>query len=222
MDPNAIFEHLCYRLFNTPIQPYPFPHFQAFNVFPKSYYDTILNSLPPDSSYTSNDASSYNGRRFADTSSFPLRDHLLSERFIRSAAAHFFPWFPKISGKVTTELRLIRDGRDYFIGPHTDAPWKLLSLLFYLPPDDTLSRHGTSLYVPNDPSFRCPGGPHHAFDLFQRIHTAPFVPNSCLGFLKTDHSFHGVEPITIPCQRDVLLWNLYRLPPDSDTMPAPT
>ena len=28
-----------------------------------------------------------------------------------------------------------------------------------------------------------------------RLHTNPFVPNSMFAFLKTDHSFHGVEPV---------------------------
>ena len=69
---------------------------------------------------------------------------------------------------------------------------------------------GTSIYVPNDPDFRCPGGPHHNRNQFTRLHTNPFAPNSLFAFFKTDNSFHGVEPVGDPdCRRWLLLYDIY-------------
>jgi len=68
---------------------------------------------------------------------------------------------------------------------------------------------GTSLYVPKDPQFTCPGGPHHDFELFRRVHTMEYLPNTLFAFMKTPDSFHGVEPITQPeVQRDLLLYDI--------------
>jgi len=216
MQTTVEFEQFCFRLCNTALQPYPFPHFFARNVFSSDIYGQLLKALPLDSEYKSHEASDYNGRRFADIApTFPFHDLLLSRQFTKRIVRMFGAHFPKFEGNVVPELRLIRDGQHYFIGPHTDAPWKLISLLFYLPPSDPNVPPldiGTSFYTPKNPAFRCPGGPHHSFDDFHRIHTLPFEPNSCLGFLKTDQSFHGVEPIDRPVQRDVLLWNLYSVP----------
>src|SRR5262249_17474227 len=69
---------------------------------------------------------------------------------------------------------LVQDYTTYSLGPHTDSPAKVLSFLFYLPPDDALAHLGTSVYVPKDPSFTCPGGPHHPFDQFHRVYTMPY------------------------------------------------
>ena len=55
----------------------------------------------------------------------------------------------------------------------------------------------------------CPGGPHYPFERFERMATMPFVPNALFAFLKTDNSFHGVEPIDEPgIHRYLLLYDL--------------
>jgi len=106
--------------------------------------------------------------------------------------------------------RFVRDFNQYLIHPHTDQPKKLVSLLFYLPADDSLRQHGTTLYRPIDSEMRCNGATRHSFDLFRKIATMPFQPNALLGFLKTDRSFHGVEEIRGErIERNVLLYNIY-------------
>lgn len=209
-----VFHHLRYVLLNEQVRRYPFPHFFAKNVFPEDFYSRIRDFLPPPDAYQSG-KNNYNGRKFADPTTSGLFDFLLTPEFSKTIISVFLPDFQKRfpSGQFTpkTDLRLVLDGKNYSIGPHTDAPWKVVSLLFYLPPDYTCQDLGTSIYVPRNPSFRCPGGPHHPFDGFKRVWTAPFIPNSCFGFFKTDQSFHGVEPIPSPVRRDVLLWNLYDL-----------
>jgi hypothetical protein len=114
--------------------------------------------------------------------------------------------------QLSTEVdgRFVRDFNQYLIHPHTDQPKKLVSLLFYLPADDTLRQHGTTLYRPIDREMRCNGTTRHPFELFHKIATMPFLPNALLGFLKTDRSFHGVEEIRGErIERNVLLYNIY-------------
>lgn len=139
-------------------------------------------------------------------SSHPFRQ-LVLDKFAREITERFGP----VSKLVTDiDTRYIRDFTRYAIAPHTDMPSKLVSLLFYLPHDTALQRHGTSIYVPLDPRLRCEGTARHRFDRFRRVATLPFVPNALLGFLKTDQSFHGVEEIDAPgIERNLLLYNIY-------------
>jgi hypothetical protein len=128
-----------------------------------------------------------------------------------------------VSLQTEVEVRFVRDFTDFSIAPHTDTPEKLVSLLFYLPRDESLSHLGTSLYVPNDPALRCDGTRRHPFADFKRVFTAGFLPNALIGFLKTDRAFHGVEPIQDQAiERNVLLYNIYvrGVTPGVGTMPA--
>lgn len=99
------------------------------------------------------------------------------------------------STSFSSDILLIRDHGDYSLGPHSDAPHRVLVLIIYLPKDDAHPELGTSIYVPKEPGFVCQGGPHYPFEPFNRIFTAPYKPNSALCFLKTSNSFHGVEPL---------------------------
>jgi hypothetical protein len=110
------------------------------------------------------------------------------------------------------EALLVQDITNYKLGPHTDTLRKVITLLFYLPKDTSQAHLGTSIYRPKDPAFRCPGGPHHPHDQFERLETMPFLPNSLFAFFKTDNSFHGVEPVADPdTRRWLLLYDLYDL-----------
>ena len=48
------------------------------------------------------------------------------------------------------------DLTNYALGPHTDAVSKVVTLLIYLPQDDSQARYGTSIYAPKDPARRQP------------------------------------------------------------------
>jgi hypothetical protein len=117
--------------------------------------------------------------------------------------------FDKTEESSAGDALIVSDRTMYAIGPHTDAPHRLVSLLFYLPEDATFSRFGTSLYTPLDPQFRCAGGPHHPFKRFRRVKTVEFVPNRLVLFPKTDRCFHGVERIDLPgIDRRLLIYNV--------------
>jgi hypothetical protein len=96
----------------------------------------------------------------------------------------------------STRIQLIRDFTGYAIGPHSDQSKKVAVLIIYLPESTDNIELGTSIYVPKDTNFTCEGGPHYKSNKFDKVFTAPYVPNTALGFLKTDNSFHGVEPVS--------------------------
>lgn len=206
--------HVLYSLHNAPLKLWPFPHFFATDVFPLDFYTKIQTFLHEDHEYKSTD---YLNRKFAENNDIPGLEFMKDPKFLQHIVNLFKEQANEQLGEgkiqLYRDLRLIRDSKEYKIGPHTDAQWKIISLLFYLPPDDRYREYGTSFFLPKDPTFRCRGGPHHAFQPFNKCFTAPFIPNSCLGFWKTDHSFHGVEPIPIEIKRDILLYNVYRAKP---------
>jgi hypothetical protein len=208
---SPIERHVMYALCNTRVKPWPYPHFYAENVFPPDFYPQILQHLNEKTQYSV--ASPFANRSFAREVDMPELQFLQRPCFMNAMInlfkEQFVERFPDGRASVYKDLRLVRDAQHYKIGPHTDARWKVLSLLFYLPPDAANAQYGTSIFTPRDPNFTCEGGPHHDFAQFDRVYTAPFVPNSCFGFWKTARSFHGVEPIPIPITRDVLLFNIY-------------
>jgi hypothetical protein len=112
--------------------------------------------------------------------------------------------------KFYDEAFLVEDITDYKLGPHTDSPVKVITLLFYLPKDESQRHLGTSIYIPKDRNFRCGGGPHYPFEWFERMASMPFQPNSLFTFVKGDNSFHGVEPVRdADCKRWLLLFDVF-------------
>lgn len=211
MNITNIEKHVVTALQGATVSDEPFPFFFAQNVFPTETYEEIQNYLNEDHSYHS---LKFANRTFADKVDIPGLE-FMNERpfFIEMMSLFDAELKAKFGGRkmqFMKELRLVRDAKDYKIGPHTDAPWKVLSLLFYLPPNEALREYGTAIFVPKDHEFRCEGGPHYPFDPFVEVWRAPFIPNSCLGFWKTNQSFHGVWPIPTPVRRDVLLYNVYQ------------
>lgn len=205
--------HVAYALRNAQVKNWPFPHFFAENVFPEDFYRGLVRELAQKDDFQALEGR-YNGRTFGKTDEFAGLAFMHEKPFLKHVC-HIFKeaMQQRFKGEKTAvyhDLRLVRDGKGYSIGPHTDASWKVVSLLFYLPEDSFYSQCGTSLYLPKIfPEFTCPGGPHHDFADFKRIYTAPYIPNSCFGFFKTDNSFHGVEPLEYDFRRDVLLYNVY-------------
>lgn len=224
-------EHAIYKLRNAPILHYPFPHFFVENVFPEGFFDTLRSSL--DKLTYEPLAGGYKAR--VATSEMPACMEPFSgdegmHRFTRAIMAlfvkQFYERFPSTGRpEFRSEWRFIRDSQGYSIGPHTDAPQKVVSLLFYIQADHPgpfpesydledywhdYTQYGTGIYVPEDGVKTCIGGPHHKFDGFREAWRAPFFVNSCFGFWKTANSWHGVSPIPAKIRRDVLLFNIYQ------------
>lgn len=99
---------------------------------------------------------------------------------------------------------LIRDRTNYALGPHTDNPIRYVVFIVYLPETAENEHLGTTLYVPNKLGLTCPGGPHYDRKDFSPAFTSPYRPNSALAFVKTDNSFHGVEPVAEGKERNII------------------
>lgn len=225
--------HLSYRLANAAIQAYPYPHLFLQDVFPTEFYERLQAMLPdpeamrpiaevrPVKGYKERFVLGLEGEKLAalppDKRAFwsELHGWLVGGGFANVVLNKFATYLDRRFKDVPSphfvdEALLVQDTTNYKLGPHSDAVRKVITLLFYLPRDRSQSHLGTSIYLPKDRAFRCPGGPHYPHDRFDRVWTMPFVPNSLFAFFKTDNSFHGVEPVADPdCRRWLLLYDIY-------------
>ena len=117
---------------------------------------------------------------------------------------------------ISTEIFLVRDLQSFALKPHTDTPRKILTVLYYLPPDDTYAVMGTSIYRPKDAGFSSNSGRKSRRDDFDLVTTLPYRANCAVSFARTDTSFHGVEALDVPSfERDLIIFDLKFTDPDS-------
>lgn len=219
-------EHITERLRAARVELEPFPHYYLERVFPDDYYRELLDHLPASSVYenlyevTDLKLDHFRHREQRDMNE-GWTERLPSA--LQSFWNSFNEWFlgpdlaqavlesfadqlhPRIGDQsswpeVSVESQFIRHRAGYFLGPHSDLYTKLVVLLIYLAPDDSAEHLGTSLYRPKEPGFSCPDSKHYPFGQFIRVKTAPYKPNSLLAFVRSDISFHGLEPLQ---ERDV-------------------
>lgn len=229
-------QHLIYQITNAPIRDYPYPHFFIENVLPDDYYRQILEKWPDEDNLTClSDTGRVPKGQYKDRFVMPVtqqeigrmdhdrqmfwdgfRQWMLGVDVQQAFFEKYLLYINRLRFNLNTmhyslrpESLLVRDRSNYSIGPHTDAQHRLITVLIYCPRNADKSHLGTSIYIPKDPDFSCAGGPHHPFDRFKQVITMPYRPNSMFCFLKTDMSFHGVEPIQEPgIQRDLILYDL--------------
>ena len=228
-------EHVIYKIANTPIRTYPYPHIYVENVFPEDFYAQLRANWPDPKAFTSlaDTGRVYTGtyvERFVVPFKVPdiaklsgdrrgfwneFGNWFMADRFRETMIAKFHSYAQQRFGdglkhcRFETDSLIVRDKTNFSIGPHSDAQHRLLSMLFYCPDDTSMSHLGTSIYVPLDPDFRCAGGPHYPHKKFRKVITMEYKPNSLFAFFKTDNSFHGVEPIKDEqVERDMLLYDV--------------
>lgn len=228
--------NLIERITAAPVEPDPFPHCIIDDIFPKDFHQSLLDHWPasgqlhsqadtgrvtsgaykermvlefvPEQLARLDDAQGDFWRQVMHMLLDPRLNRSILDKFHDDIAARFSG--QGIPTEAAGDARLISDRIGYAIGPHTDAPSRLVTLLFYLPPDDRLNHRGTSFYSPNVPTFRSDDGRHYPFHLFQRVRTVDFIPNRLLMFPKTDRSFHGVERIEeLGTNRRLLSYNIH-------------
>jgi hypothetical protein len=243
---SAVEEHVLYEIANAPIREYPYAHIYVENIFPHDFYAQLRANWPDPSALisiadTGRVAKGAYPERFvmpfkaeeidkfaADRRPFwqELASWLITQRFLTAMIDKFEPYAKERFGDdlyqcdFEYDSLIVRDLTNYSIGPHTDSPSRLLSMLFYCPPDEKHKHLGTSIYVPRDPGFRCKGGPHYPHQLFHKVRTMEYKPNSLFAFIKSDRSFHGVEPIGDQgVLRDILLYDVRVSPPGVGAQP---
>jgi len=218
----SVEDHVLARIADTPVQRDPFPHCVVDEVFPAAFYEEMHDHWPADTAFqrlvdTRRVGKTYSAQRLVielgdsvwprmqDVESRFWRDRVYSwlkaSRFSEALAQKFrdvtAPRLAAVNGLMRPDALLVSDRGGYVLGPHTDAPHRLVSALFYLALDHwTFAEEiGTTLYRPLDPRFSCKGGPAYSFAAFQAVKRIAFLPNRLFMFPKTDYSFHGVEPV---------------------------
>ncbi len=226
MEEKSIQAHFTYNLANATVRNWPFPHLYYENVFPDEFYTNLIKFMPKFLDYsqvskvrgvTSDSGSPAYPDRFVIALDDKMEDFgsywNIAKNVIRSESTSF-TLLEKFRETINTRLGndftvepdalLIRDRTNYEIGPHSDHPRRVVILIIYLPETSTKQHLGTSLYIPNIEGMICPGGPHYNRNKFTRVYTAPYKPNSALAFVKTDNSFHGVEPVAEGEERNII------------------
>lgn len=214
--------HFIGRLRGTKVDTDPFAHFYVEKVLPEDYYQQLLKHLPGSDVYENlYEVTDLKLDHFRHRYQRDLNDGWTSALApqLRSFWNTFNEWFlspalaqavlesfaeplrSRIGGRtswpeVSVEAQFIRHRAGYFLGPHSDLYTKLVVILLYLAPDARAERLGTSLYRPKVEGFSCPDSKHYPFEDFIRVKTAPYKPNSLLAFVRSDISFHGLEPLT--------------------------
>ena len=226
-------QQLRYAIANAPLQQYPFPHIFVRDVFPEDFYARLREHIPPrDYFKTLTSLQRVTGPYPESRLVLPITPEavgeleepyhtfwksvgmwLISDELLDFMLDIFEPLMPTTSSTGTAgyshEALLVQDYSTYKLDPHTDSPRKVLSVLFYLPPDDSLAHLGTAIYVPKDRRMISDGSAHLPRDYFDCVCTMPFVPNSMFAFVRTPRSFHGVEPIAEnEPRRDLLLYDV--------------
>jgi hypothetical protein len=231
--------HVVERLRAAEIVLEPYPHYYLENFFPDDYYQTLLRKLPESRVYqnlyevTTLKLDHFRHRDQRDlnegwTATLPgeIKDFWdrfdewflgpdLAQAVMTSFASQLRARFGDKQSwpEVAVESQLIRHRAGYFLGPHSDLYTKLIVLLLYLAPDCSAAHLGTSLYRPKQPGFSCPDSNHYPFEDFIRVKTAAYKPNSMLAFMRSDVSFHGLEPLSerdvTTCGRDVIQYVLH-------------
>jgi hypothetical protein len=123
------------------------------------------------------------------------------------------------------ELHYSSIGQGGFIPPHTDDPKKRMSLVLYLPsedlPEDMQINCGTVFYAskrrhaPNWDRFESGLLNEKQTEKFHAkhevVHISRFVPNRCIGFIKSGISWHAVAPIKADYDRRAIVMNIHEL-----------
>lgn len=220
-------EHFIDRLRTARVELDPFPHYFLEQVFPDDYYQDLLHQLPASDVYENlYEVTDLKLEHFRHRDQRDMNDGWTEQlpAQLKPFWDSFNEWFmgPQLAHavlesfshqrtswpEISVESQFIRHRPGYFLGPHSDLYTKLVVLLLYLAPDNSAEHLGTSLYRPRDPSFTCRNSKHYNFEDFIRVKTAPYRANSLLAFIRSDVSFHGLEPLST-AGRDVIQYVIH-------------
>jgi len=182
----------------------PYNHIYIDNFFSPEVYKKIQEALPGIEYEEIEKTRGTKGypKRFTGKVPEFLYDILCDGSFKKSLLEKF----GIVDDNYSEDILLVRDYEGYAIPPHTDSTSKIITVLIYLPEDNSLENEGTAIYVPKVEGFICKKGLHYNFEDFNKVKTMPFRPNSMFAFARTDNSFHGVAPSK--GVRNVLLYNI--------------
>lgn len=115
------------------------------------------------------------------------------------------PNWQNIAPKLYMRMELNRDISGYAIGPHTDAPYKWITMLYYLPKDASMSTAGTQIVRSNKGTSQKESKWMDPKDKqWQIVKQAPFIPNTVMAFAICDKSWHAVPKVGSKAVRNTI------------------
>lgn len=240
---DEVLAHVVDKISNAEVINEPFPHFYIEEVFPEDFYNKLLETLPGGALYKKwTDVGRVKEKQYSRRIQWYLEEEWMMDfpEEVRTFWLKFGDWFlgkeladtsmkkfePTLTERfeggtdswpeVFPQAIFLRHQADYYIGPHTDIPSKVVNILFYLPQDNNAEHIGTAVYVPEEEGFTDPGTKHYGFEGFNLLKTMPYKRNCAFAFVKTDNSWHGVEPLTendsALSTRDAIQYMVYDTP----------
>ncbi len=196
--------HVIYQIASAATRTYPFTHLVIDDVFPAAFYAKMQALLPDDGDYTplvqtGRVSATYSPRRLAFferetnsnrlsaaqrtfwTDAFAALHHedlgaWILAKFYDVIAARLGLEAPDAHMDLQTEIFLMRDLDSYMLGPHTDSPSKVASVLFYLPANAARPRTRHHALRAEGSEFRLPGRPALRRNEVRSDHDHPLSP----------------------------------------------
>ncbi|RDI39947.1 hypothetical protein [Aquicella lusitana] len=217
----SVLDRLTNKITMAPIDHVPSDNIYMENILPPSLYSQILANLPADHDYdfiNHPDAVLPDGtitRKLLDLSDESikrmksadqdfwkeLKNIFVSEQLLKILVSKFRDRINDRYGPRWPEMVIVpilyRDFAGYKINVHTDAPYKIATMQFYLPKDHTQIHLGTSFHQKIDGKFYL-------------LKTNLFKPNSAYAFARTETSWHSVKQLANhESRRDTLALTIY-------------
>lgn len=219
-----VHQNLLYRIRASQIKTYPFSHFYGESVFDSLTSRRIREFWPSNDLFVSiANTSRVSAGRYEQRNMLPINT-LIQRLPTNSPSSRFWSTFNSAVGgdeflcevlewlwpeikkvrelpekiSIYSELVLTEDSVGYSIGPHTDAPSRLITMLFYVPEGSDSADAGTSIYVPKRPDdYKTISAVHRDPDDFNEVFCVPFLRDAFVGFVVGPRSFHGVAPVSV-------------------------
>lgn len=202
-----VLDRLLEKLKHAAIDPKPSDNLYMESVFPPAFYTELLSRMPEDNAYEfieHPDAVLPDGtvtRKLFDLSEATIaRFHTNDQEFwhelhrILTSKSLLCSILQKFQARIAERYGnnpwpemvavpiFYKDYPGYRISEHTDAPFKVATMQFYLPEDESQIHLGTSFHLREN-------------NRFIDLKTNQFKPNSAYAFVRTDNSWHSVKQL---------------------------
>ncbi len=175
----------------------PYPHWIVNDFFPDDVY-AELRDLPfpaPDLAGVSGTREVHNASRVyfdkQNQAEFPVCREVSEALQDAEIVALFKAAFGGELAETLLRIEYAQDTGGFWLKPHTDIGVKAFTMLSYLSNDPRHADLGTDIYSDGETHYGRP----------------PFVPNSCMIFIPSNHTWHGFEPREIEGIRKSIIVN---------------
>ena len=235
----AAWQHVKAKIAAATLETSPFALIRIDDVFPSDFYELLVGQLPENSAYDFSTAEDYavignevrrGGLRFDDLSNInrlpkpaqafwrQVTGPGITQQLTQALIGKFRPHLEVPADAVQADQPvnifgkwlLSRDLAGYELPPHVDVRQKLVAGLFYLPDASQESPYGTTILTPKpDRADSLTDRDRYYREDFDVAAQVPFHANSFLAFVRSDHSFHGVDTVGPEVtQRNILMFNV--------------